>query len=298
MALKKGKHVFCEKPTRSIAEGEILEDAVAKSGLVYQTGIEDRSVPAYMRMMDLANNGHLGEITAAYTGVPKEYHNAPLQEEPIPQGLDWQMWLGPARDAPYQAARCKFHFRWVKDYGIGIISDWGTHTFDMARKIAVGDDALPVSVELLKQPLFMDSLYNTAYDFAIAYTYPNGVKIFLDTGETYVRVEGTKGWIESPAFSHPFKASSREILDAFVKAGETHYRSEPMMEHRNFIDAIKCGKPVYMPAHAEKTLCFPLHAGSIAMDLGRNLKIEKGVFVDDEKANAMTKAEYRDLWKI
>jgi len=300
MALKKGKHVFCEKPTRSLDEGKMLVDAVKASGKVYQTGLEDRSIPSYRQLIELCQNGYIGDLETAYVSVPRGgLPNVEIKEEPIPEGLDWEIWLGPAKYAPYQAQRCKYTFRWIRDYSVGMIADWGTHTFDTGCVALLGPDKNEYAskIELLEEPKFAKGLFNTAYDFSIKYTFSNGKTVFLDTGETYTRIQGSKGWIECPAYPSRANASDPKILDAFLKTSDKKYRTEPMNEHRNFVDSIKSGRPVYMPAIAQDALCWNMHAGAIAMDLNESLEFKNGKFTN-EKANSMTSATYRDAWKF
>jgi len=300
MALKKGKHVFCEKPTRSLDEGKMLVDAVKASGKVYQTGLEDRSIPAYRQLIELCQNGYIGDLERAFVSVPSG-NRAPIEikEQPIPEGLDWEIWQGPAKSAPYQPERCKYNFRWVRDYSVGVIADWGTHTFDTGCVALLGPDKNEYAskIELLEEPKFLTGLFNTAYAFSIKYTFSKGRTVFLDTGETYTRIEGSKGWIECPGYPSKANASDPKIMDAFLKATDVRYRTEPQNEQRNFVDSIKSGRPVYMPAVAQDSLCWNMHAGAIAMDLNESLEFKKGKFTN-EKANAMTSVTYRDPWKF
>lgn len=299
MALRKGKHVFSEKPTTSIFEGEFLQREVEKSGLVYQTGIEDRTIANYVRMLDLARNGYLGKLESSYVTVPcPNMQFVAPREEKIPAGFDYELWTGPAQMAPYQPERCHYNFRWQKMYSIGVIADWGPHMFDIAQLAIDGDNPRPTSVEPLRPAKYLKGLYDTAYDFSLCYEYANGRKIFLESGETCFRLNGEKGWIESAAFPQKHNASSPELLDALLKPADKRWRSEKLREHLNFVDAIRCGKQVYYPASAERAMCFSLHAGSIAMDLNKKLKIDGEHFIGEPRANAMRTREYRKAYDV
>ncbi len=301
MALRKGKHVFSEKPTISIEEGEILEREVRQSGLVFQAGIEDRTLNAYVKMLNLARNGYLGKIESAHVGIPvkpSSFKYIAKREDKIPEDFDYDLWLGPAEYAPYQVERCHYNFRWQKAYSIGFLTDWGTHMFDIAQLAIDGDKPQPISVEPLSETKYLKGLFDNPYDFSLRYDYKSGGRIFVDTGETHFRITGDKGWVESPNFPHNFSASSPQILEAFLKPQDNRYRSEKLREHQNFIDNIRFGRALFMPASALKDLCFSLCSGSIAMALNRKINIVNGKFAAEPAADALRKREYRKSFNI
>ncbi len=301
MALRAGKHVFSEKPTASLEEGALLEREVLKSGKSFMAGIEDRALPNYVRMLDLARNGRLGKLVSANVGIPiryKQFAYVEKREEKIPPTFDYELWQGPAPAAPYQKERCHYNFRWQKMYGIGLLSDWGTHMFDIAQLAIDGDAPKPVRVAPLSKPKYLKGLYDIPYDFSLRFDYKNGARIFMDSGETSFRITGEKGWVESPAFNQKPTASSPEILHALLKPSDVRYRSEKLQEQQNFIDNIRCGRALYLDARALKDLCFPLHAADIAMTLERPLDIAGDGFADDAKANSMRARAYRKPFDI
>ena len=134
MAVKAGKDVQCEKPTLTIDEGKILVKTVRQHDKVFQTSTEDRSLPVYHRMAELVRNGRIGKLQRIEVILPKQPPRpGDPTPQPVPPELDWEMWLGPAPEAPYTQDRVHFNFRWIWDYSGGIICDWGTHLFDTAQ---------------------------------------------------------------------------------------------------------------------------------------------------------------------
>ena len=114
MAARAGKDVQCEKPTLTIAEGKILIETMRKHQRVFQTSTEDRSLPMYHRMAELVRNGRIGKLQKIEVILPKQPDVAgDPTPQPVPADLDWQMWLGPAPDAPYTKDRVHFNFRWI-----------------------------------------------------------------------------------------------------------------------------------------------------------------------------------------
>src|SRR5215471_6668865 len=117
MAARAGKDIQCEKPTLTIAEGRILIQEIRRHSRVFQTSTEDRSLPVYHRMAELVRNGRIGKLQKIEVILPKQ-PTVPgdATPQPVPPDLDWQMWLGPAPDAPYTKDRVHFNFRWIWDY--------------------------------------------------------------------------------------------------------------------------------------------------------------------------------------
>src|SRR5690606_21218910 len=125
MAMRAGKDVQCEKPTLTIDEGKILVAEARRLKKVFQTSTEDRSVPVYHRMAELVRNGRIGKLQKIEVVLPAHpTHPGKATPEPVPEHLDYDMWLGPAPDAPYTRERVHYNFRWIQDYSGGIICDW------------------------------------------------------------------------------------------------------------------------------------------------------------------------------
>jgi len=148
LAVRAGKDVQCEKPTLTIDEGKILVNEIRRSKKVFQTSTEDRSVPVYHRMAELVRNGRIGTLEKIEVVLPKQptVPGDPTPQ-PIPEDLDYDMWLGPAPEAPYTKDRVHFHFRWIWDYSGGIICDWGTHLFDTAQWANNTERSGPIDID-------------------------------------------------------------------------------------------------------------------------------------------------------
>ena len=101
IAIRAGKDVQCEKPTLTIDEGKLLTKEVRKHKKVFQTSTEDRAVPVYHRMAELVRNGRIGKLQKIEVILPRQ-PNGPGDPtpQPIPKSLDYDMWLGPAPEAP------------------------------------------------------------------------------------------------------------------------------------------------------------------------------------------------------
>ena len=106
MAIRAGKDVICEKPTLTIAEGRLLADAVRSYAKVFQTSTEDRSLAVYHRLAELVRNGRIGKLQRIHVTLPTGPGTpGDPTPQPVPPGLDYEMWLGPAPWSPYCPAR-------------------------------------------------------------------------------------------------------------------------------------------------------------------------------------------------
>lgn len=302
MAARAGKDVFCEKPTVTIEEGRLLSDAVKKYGIVFQAGTEDRAVPEYHRMAELVRNGRIGRLRTIRVRLPGEnyFSRPPLEEqkpEPVPEGFDYDLWLGPAPEAPFCRARTHFHFRWIFDYSGGMLTDWGAHLVDTAQWGNDTERTGPVTVRAMG--IFpSEGIYNTATEFLLEYEYANGVQLVITSGGTSIQFEGTDGWVGNAGWREPVMASTPEILNATIGPDEVHLFTEPAGEHRNFLDCVKSRGEPYFPAEILHRVSSVLHIGNISMLLGRKLRWdpEREVFPDDEEANSMRARTYRSPW--
>ncbi|MEP0844465.1 MAG: Gfo/Idh/MocA family oxidoreductase [Phycisphaerae bacterium] len=302
MAVRAGKDVQCEKPTLTIDEGKLLIEAVRKHKKVFQTSTEDRSLGVYRRMVELVRNGRIGKVRKVEVILPRQptVPGDPTPQ-PVPPELDWDMWLGPAPEAPYTKDRVHFNFRWIQDYSGGIICDWGTHLFDTAQWGLNVELSGPVEIEGTGT-FWTSGLYNTVKDYDVAYRYADGVVMTCKPGNPSIRFIGTDGWVGNSGWNAPVEASSPEILNAKIGPGEPfHVTANPAGEHRDFLDCVKSRKDPYFPVdvgHRVSTVC---HLANIAIQTGRKLKWDpvKEEFINDEAANALRKLRpMRKPWTL
>ena len=299
MAARAGKDVFCEKPTLNIEQGRVLVDVMNKSGVVYQGGIEDRSVEQYYRMAELVRNGVLGKIERILVALPSGDMFPKEEEAPIPEGFDYDMWLGPAPYTPYTPSKTGAQeWRNVWDYSGGKLTDWGAHLFDTAQVAIFEERGGPVEVDG-RGEFPENALSNTATEYKIRYRYPNGVEMIVKSGGTGIRFEGTDGWVQCPAWRKPLEASDPAILEEVFAADETRMWPRPPSEHVDFINAVlRRTKTTYQPEDIHR-LSTTMHLGNISMRLGRKVlwDPERQVFPDgDEEASGMLSCPMREPW--
>jgi myo-inositol 2-dehydrogenase / D-chiro-inositol 1-dehydrogenase len=299
-AAKAGKDVICEKPTVTVAEGRLLCDVIKRYGTVYQTATEDRSVPQYLRIAELVRNGRIGRVHSIHVGLPAGPGGpGNPTPQPVPPGLDWDLWLGPATWAPYCPDRVHFNFRWISDYSCGMLADWGTHLLDTAQWGNDTEHTGPVEVEG-RGEYFASGLYDTAHHFDLTYRYDDGVMLYVKSTGPAIRFEGSEGWVGNTGWRAPVQASSPEILNSVIEPDELHLYTCPQGEHRNFLDCVKSRQAPYFPAEIAQRVNTICHIGNIAMQLRRKLRWDPAAerFVDDNQANRLLSRVYREPWRL
>lgn len=289
LALAAGKHVFCEKPTLTIASGRQLVEAVRKTDRVYQVGLEDRSLQHYHRLAELVRNGAIGELKSIHVKLPAGHVQPKEVDCPPPADLDWNLWTGPAPLSPYSSSRTNPEvWRQIRDYSGGKLADWGAHLIDTAQVANGAESSGPVEVEGSgEKPV--DALTTQFVKYRITYRYANDVRLEVESGGIAIRFEGTAGWIGNNGWQGGLEASDPELLKPKYPPETSKLWPRPPREHRNFLDCIRSGAPTTYTAEAGQRLSTVMHIGNIAMELGRKLAWDPATetFPGDEAANAL-----------
>ena len=303
-AARAGKDIYGEKPLAlTIAEGRAMADAVKANNRIFQCGSQQRSDVRFRTACEIVRNGRIGKLHTVRCGLPggtPDFGRTGdrADPEPIPEGFNYQRWLGPAPEAPYSPARCHVNFRWNLDYSGGQITDWGGHHPDIAQWGMGTTLTGPVAIKNGKATWAKHKIWNTATDFYFEAVYENGVTLIVNSKERGgVRFEGSDGWVWVDRGA--WEASVPSLLK--YEPGDNEIRLYRSANHmRNFIDCVKSRQQPIAPieeAHRSITIA---HLGNISLRLGRDLtwdpKTER--FTNDEAANAMLSRPMRGAWKI
>jgi predicted dehydrogenase len=311
MALRCGKHVICEKPlSLTVREGRLLADEAARSGRVFQTAMESRSIDSHIQMCELVYAGYIGELK--HIKVLLEKGNAGRGNEDFrvqdpPAHLDYEMWQGQAPLAPYCPARVHNTFRWNLAYSGGRITDWGAHLIDLAQWASGNQETGPVEIEGVGEFPPRDAVWNTAGEFDLHYRYASGLTMHVWSDVPAIKFEGTEGWIMFRGWRQPLRASNPKILTIELPEEQRLHRPRIVIErqdeldggeHLDFTDSIRNGSPTYSPAEVGHRTATISHIGNIAMQLGRKLhwNPDTEAFDNDVEANAMLGREQREPW--
>ncbi|MBK6281780.1 MAG: Gfo/Idh/MocA family oxidoreductase [Draconibacterium sp.] len=303
MAAAAGKDIYCQKPlSLTIPEGRAMSNASKKYKIVFQTGSQQRSNSNFHRVCELVRNGRIGELKTIRCGLPSgtpDYGKTGNQTEtvPVPEGFNYEMWLGPAPDAPYCPARTHVNFRWVLDYSGGQLTDWGGHHPDIAQWGMNTEQTGPVKIQNAKATWAKHPVWNTATDFYFEAIYANGLKLIISSNEEKggVKFEGTEGWVWADRGGHG--ASTPTILNSIIKPDEIQlYKSEN--HFRNFIDCVYSREETIAPAEIAHRSITIAHLGNIAMKLNQDLEWDPVTekILNNETANNMLARPMREPW--
>ncbi|HID23117.1 MAG TPA: Gfo/Idh/MocA family oxidoreductase, partial [Planctomycetaceae bacterium] len=188
-----GKDMYCEKPlTNTLREAKLVMDVVKPSGIIFQTGSQQRASRNFRYACELVRNGYIGDVKRVLVGVGGPPRPCDLPGEAMEPGLDWDRWLGPAPMRPYNSVLSPRgmhkHFptwRAYCEYGGGGMTDWGAHHFDIAQWGLGMDQSGPVEVVPPKNP---------AAGKGVTFIYANGTEV-VHGGPGGVTFIGTQGEI-------------------------------------------------------------------------------------------------------
>jgi len=294
-AARSGKDVFCEKPiSRTIHEAKVMRDTVRACGRVFQTGTQQRSSREFRFAGEMVQSGRIGRIKTVKVSIGGPSRDCYLQPEPVPDELDWDMWLGPApwrpynRHIPYGGCGAWSQYR---DYAGGWINEWGAHSIDCAQWALGMDNSGPVEVI---PPNRKDVKHLT-------WRYANGVILYNDgrmsLGRDAIVFEGTEGKISvGRGYLETWPASLKQKPTG---PNEVHLQRSHH-PHYDWLAAIRNRtRAVADIAYTCRSMTACI-LGNLAHWLGRPLKWDpvKEEFVDDEEANRWLDRPRRQPWTL
>lgn len=305
-----GLDVYCEKPlTLTIAEGQRMVETARRYGRICQVGTMQRSdQPQFRHTCELVLNGRIGAVerVVCFFGATPRADLVP--DEAPPAYLDWDFYLGPAPWRPYNAHIHPYSFRYFRDYSGGMLTDWGTHLFDIAQWGLGKDHTSPRRVEA-EQEMYPDNLFE----------FPEKARIFYDYGD--VRLEWRQGTTETAeiepgeSYGTKFYGSEGEIFVNRASYAVRDKLGKPLDEslgtdavqlyeatshHDDFFEAMRTRKPPICDVAIGHRATAIAHLGNIAMRLGRPLDYEPDseTFPGDAAANRMIEKPLRAPWRI
>ncbi|KKL18545.1 hypothetical protein LCGC14_2474460, partial [marine sediment metagenome] len=187
-AVRAGKDIYVEKPLgMSIPQIKVLRDAVHRYGRVFQFGTQQRSSGEFRQACEIARNGRLGKLhtikVGVHAGAAERSGLRTYVPEPVPEWLDYDLWLGPAPWAPYTTARLVYpHWFHISDYSLGYVSGWGIHHIDIAQWGGGTELTGPVEIEGSAKFPHDDALCDNPLSWDTRMKYANGVDLIF-TGD-------------------------------------------------------------------------------------------------------------------
>jgi hypothetical protein len=322
-AAQAGKDVYCEKPISvTIDEGRRLVETIHRYGRVFQNGSQYRSIPTIRAVCEFVRRGGLGRIKSVFTiwmkshipTVGESYYpmDPALPAEPVPEGLDWDLWVGPAPWRPYNSA---YHRNpppgvvpWVfcEAFGVGAVTGYHSHAADVIQYALGVEETGPVEI-----------LHPSSGQFpTLTCRYANGtllhcvdhwgiVKDVYKAVPASTRLEGLfgglfvgeRGWVTSMSASGPIEAGP-ESLAKELKLATRNVNIGANNHHANWFECIRTrGKPSSHEEIGHRSASLG-HLTIIAYKLGRSLQWDpvKEEFIGDEQANRLRSRALREPW--
>ena len=340
-AAEAGKDVYCEKPISiTVDEGRQLVDAVRRNGRVFQNGSQYRTINSVRRACDFIRNGGLGKVTAVFTlwkrmrdstgaGQFEQYaeggnpavigwayipQDVALPEEPVPDGLDWDLWLGPALWRPYNS---RYHvnpmpgvvpWAFCEDFGVGPSTWYHSHAADVLQYALGYEESGPVEL-----------VHPAANEFpTLTCRYANGELLHLVDGWNQVKelygavpedaqldgsfggvVVGERGWLTTMTGGSGITGGPEELM-AEYQSPEHDVDLGGRDHHGNWFDCIRSRAKPHSHEEIGHRGASLGHLTIIAYRVGRSLKWDpvREVFPEDEQANRLLRRARRAPWHI
>lgn len=301
-----GKHVYVEKPiSHNVFEGRQAVAAARKHNRVVQVGTQSRSVPHMIEAINMVRSGKLGKVHMAKAWNSQLRRRVPAQADaPVPSGLDWEIWQGPAPERTFNPLRFTYGWRWFWDYGSGDMGNDGVHDLDIARW-GLGVEA-PATVTCTADKLFFagDS-QETPDTQLVTFTFPESKAVlvyeqrlwspyFQEGYENGVAFYGTEGYLLLGRRGWKvIGPRNKVLLDKTEKFSDI-----PHLE--NFLTCIKAGGKLNCDIEEGQRSTTLAHLGNIAYRVGRPLKFDGNseTIVGDEEANKLIKRKGRKAFVI
>lgn len=315
-ACQAGKDVYVEKPlTVSIGEGRVMVKAARNSNRVVQMGTQQRSAGHFKDAVAFVKSGELGKIRLVRTWAYLDWKGelAKVDDGEPPEGVDYDMWLGPAPKRPFNKRRFHFDFRWYWDYSGGLMTDWGAHMIDIANMamdvispksaMSVGgkngypDDAMETPDT--QQAILEYDGFTMIWEHALGvgrgpWDREHGVAFHGNNGILVVDRNGWEVFAETNAVN-----KARECMMKPVP--HRHASEDYHLDHvKNFLECVKTREKPCSDVEIGHNSMIACHLANIAVRLGRkiNWDCEKEEIVGDPEAQKLVMRPYREPWKL
>ena len=316
-----GKQIYVEKPiANTIEECQIMLQAAEKYNTIVQVGQWQRSGPHYKQAIEIVRSGKLGKIRLvkvwAYQGWMKPV--PVLADSKVPDGVDYNFWLGPAPLRPFNKNRFHFNFRWFWDYAGGLMTDWGVHEIDIALyamkaqvpksvmasggKLAYPNDASETPDTL--QALFEYEDFNMLWEHATGIDYGpykkrEGIAFIGNNGTLVLNRGGFEVLVEREPKGYSDTGQNKmDPIAAVQRPQGVNYLD---LHTANFVKAVRSNNIELLntPIQSGSIAAINAQMGNIAYKTGDKIHWDpmKNKFDNNKKANDLIKANYHNGWK-
>jgi predicted dehydrogenase len=308
LACQAGKDIYVEKPlAKTIAEGCAMLEAVNRHRRVAQMGSQWRSALHIIEAAEFIRSGKLGKVSLARAWafldwLPSIGHVA---DGAVPSGVDYELWLGPAPEHPFNKNRFHFNFRWFWDYAGGLMTDWGVHLLNMVQMGMPND--MPRSVTSCGGKFVLDDDSETPDSQVTVYEFPSyqliwehraGLNNGLNSRSWGVEWHGTEGTIILDDTGYEIRPERKATNPDAIKKRSS---GDPRPAHvRNFLDCVKSRQQPVLNLEVGHRVSSLAHLGNIAYRTGEKIRWDSATqsVVGHPEANRMVNAAYRRPWQL
>ena len=326
-AMKLGMHVYVQKPlTHTIAETRLLANVAREMGVTTQMGNQGHCGDGVRDLCEMIWDGAIGQIREAHIWTNRPVWpqgiTEPLAEEPIPETMDWDLWIGPAPMRPYNSGYAPFNWRGWWDFGCGAIGDMACHIMDPAFWALKLIEADHYSVEVVQQDgMNKQTAPNSSiikfqfpargemmpvevywYDGGLQPPRPEGVPEDekLGDGNNGSLFVGTDGYLTSGEYGGDSRFAPISRMEGYTRPEKTIPRIPGQSPYRNWIEACKKGGQAVSNFDYASRLTEVANFGNVALHADARLEFDVASMriTNNEAANALLTKEYRAGWEL
>jgi glucose-fructose oxidoreductase len=296
-AARAGKDAYVEKPLGvSIEQDQICREVFKENKRVFQYGTQQRSMAHCRFGCELVRSGRVGQVHTIEVIAPDGGGGGSKQEAPVPEGLDYETWVGPAQWAPYAVGRCRPPGTyWIYDYSIGYLGGWGAHPLDIMVWGSDADQSGIVEIEGAGV-ITPEGLYDSVHHWDMKGKLGEVAFTFKPGGDS-TKFIGPDGWVEVRRGG--IDAEPKSLLSSEIKPDEVHLVDSPRQD-QNFIDCVKSRKQAVSPLDEAVRSDVISHLCDIAVRLKRKVRWDpkKEIVLDDAEATRMLHRPMRAPWTL
>jgi predicted dehydrogenase len=305
-----GKDVYVEKPcSHNLKEGRLMVEAAKRYKRVVQHGTMYRSFPSVLRVMEYIHSGKIGKALMAKAWDVQLRNDIGRKEDgPVPAGVDFDTWTGPAPMLPFNPNRFHYNWHWHWNYGTGDVGNDGVHQIDLARWAL--DVETPLEVTGMGRKLFFDDDQKTPDTVNVTFEYKDKALMLelriwnpygMEGQENGVAVYGTEGVVhigrwdsEKGGRKHGYRVYDKKHKLVFE---DYDYEIQPW-HNRNFVECIRSRKAPNAEIEIGHTSTLHAHLANIVVRTGRPVKFDTNLetALGNEAAQRLIGREYREHW--
>ena len=305
LACDAGKDVYVEKPaSHNIREGRLMVDAARRNKRIVQVGTQSRSRPSTLEAIEIIKSGKIGKVVMAKAwDVQLRDDIGHKENSPVPEGVDYDTWLGPAPWIPFNENRFHYKWHWHWHFGTGDAGNDGAHQLDIARW-ALGVD-YPRKASGMGGKLFFDDDQQTPDTMNVTFEYGGKALIWemriwnpygMDGQENGVAVYGSEATVQIGRWNRRW---GYKLFDGDGKLVEHNDADDESDDHmRNFVECVRTRKLTNADISIGHLSALHCHLANIIARTGRNVAFdqESEQVIDDDEANLHVRRRYRTHW--